>query len=59
MAFQAPDGGYVTQILNSLNQDSTVDLAFKGRSLHLAPQARSITTSLVKREAACSTEQAA
>ena len=44
MAFQAADGGYVTQILNSREQEAAVNLVFKGRSLHLGLQARSITT---------------
>lgn len=44
MAFQTAEGGFVAQVLNSLNKESAVNLAFKGRSLHLALPARSITT---------------
>jgi glucosylceramidase len=44
MAFQAAEGGFVAEILNSLDQESAVNLDFKGRSLHLPLQARSITT---------------
>jgi glucosylceramidase len=44
MAFQAAEGGFVVQILNSLDRESAVNLAFKGRSLRVALQPRSITT---------------
>ena len=44
MAFQTPEGGYVTQLLNSLNQDEEVNLVSKGRTLHVTLPARSITT---------------
>src|SRR5262249_6518968 len=44
MTFQNAEGGCVAQILNSLDQESAVNLIFKGRSLHLALQSRSITT---------------
>jgi hypothetical protein len=38
------DWWQVLRLRTRLNQDSTVDLVFKRRSLHLALQARSITT---------------
>jgi glucosylceramidase len=44
MAFQTPEGGYVTQLLNSLNQDEEVNLVCKGRTVHVTLPARSITT---------------
>ena len=44
MAFQGAEGGFVALILNSLDQESAVNLVFKRRSLHLALQPRSITT---------------
>ena len=44
MAFQSAEGSFVAQILNSLDQESAVNLVFNGRSLHLALQPRSITT---------------
>jgi glucosylceramidase len=44
MAFQTPEGDLVTQLLNSLNSDSVVNLASHGRTLQLTLPARSITT---------------
>lgn len=44
MAFQTPEGGFVVQLMNSLNSDSAVNLLFKGRSFSLTLPARSITT---------------
>jgi glucosylceramidase len=44
MAFQTPEGGFVAQFLNSLDQETVVNLMSKGRSLHLTLPARSITT---------------
>jgi glucosylceramidase len=44
MAFQTPDGGFVVQLLNSLEQESSVNLMSKGRTLRLDLPARSIST---------------
>jgi len=44
MAFQAPEGGLVTQLMNSLNSDSLVNLVSHGRTLQLNLPARSIMT---------------
>jgi len=44
MAFQTPEGSFVAELLNSRNEESTADVAFHGRTLHLALPARSITT---------------
>jgi glucosylceramidase len=44
MAFQTMEGGFVVQLLNSLEKESTVNLAFKGRTLHVELPARSIST---------------
>jgi glucosylceramidase len=44
MAFQSPEGGFVVQLLNSLEQESAVNLVSKGRTLNLALPARSINT---------------
>jgi len=44
MAFRKPEGGTVAQILNSLTEDSEVNLLSKGKVLHLVLPARSITT---------------
>jgi glucosylceramidase len=44
MAFQTPEGGFVVQLLNSLEQESAVNLASKGRTLHVELPARSIST---------------
>lgn len=44
MAFQTKEGGFVAQIMNSLNAESVANLSWRGRSLHLPLAARSITT---------------
>ncbi len=44
MAFQIPEGGFVVQLLNSLEQESAVNLTSKGRTLHVELPARSIST---------------
>lgn len=44
MTFQTPEGGYVAQLLNSRNENADVDLAAKGKILHLSLPGRSITT---------------
>jgi len=44
MAFQTPEGGFVSQLLNSLTSDKEVNLVSRGRTLHLALPPRSITT---------------
>jgi glucosylceramidase len=44
MTFQTPEGGYVAQVLNSLNENTDVNLESKGKTLHLTLPARSITT---------------
>jgi glucosylceramidase len=44
MAFQTPKGGFVVQLLNSLERESAVNLVSSGRTLHLALPARSIST---------------
>ena len=44
MAFQGQEGGFVVQLMNSLNLDKDVSLASNGRTLHLTLPARSITT---------------
>jgi len=44
MAFQTPEGGYVAQVLNSLNESVTVNLEWKAKTLRLILPARSITT---------------
>jgi glucosylceramidase len=44
MAFWTPEGGYVVELLNSLEQEAPVNLVFKGRVLRLALPARSIST---------------
>jgi glucosylceramidase len=44
MAFQTAEGGFVAQLLNSLEQVSAVNLTFKGRTLHVELPARSIGT---------------
>ncbi len=46
MTFQTPEGGFVAQLLNSLEQDTAVNVASKGRTLHLTLPAKSITTAL-------------
>jgi O-glycosyl hydrolase len=44
MTFQTSEGGYVAQVLNSLNETTDVNLESKGKTLHLSLPARSITT---------------
>ena len=44
MAFQTPEGGFALQALNSLEQESQVNLVSKGRTVQLALPARSIST---------------
>src|SRR6266850_4270669 len=44
MTFQTPDGGYVAQLLNSLKENTDVNLESMGKTLHLTLPARSITT---------------
>jgi glucosylceramidase len=44
MTFQTPAGGFVAQVLNSLSEDSSVNLVSGEKTLHLAVPARSITT---------------
>src|SRR5271165_6080716 len=44
MTFQTPEGGYVAQLLNSLTENTEVNLESKGKTLHLNLPARSITT---------------
>ena len=44
MTFQTPEGGYVAEVLNSLNESTDVNLESKAKTLHLTLPARSITT---------------
>src|SRR5262249_36556075 len=44
MTFRTPEGGFVTQILNSLMEDTAMNLVSKGKVLHVTLPARSITT---------------
>jgi hypothetical protein len=44
MAFETPEGGFVTELLNSQSSDSSVNLVYQGRTLHLPLPSRSITT---------------
>ena len=44
MAFQTPEGGLVAQLLNSQASDSSANLVYRGRTLHVFLRARSITT---------------
>jgi glucosylceramidase len=44
MAFQANDGGYVAELLNSLRQAVKVNLEFDGKAVELELPERSITT---------------
>jgi glucosylceramidase len=44
MAFQTPEGGFVAQLLNSQSSDSSVNLVYRGRTLHIPLPSRSITT---------------
>lgn len=46
MAFQAKEGGFVVQVLNSLNTDSETALGFQGHTLLLKLPALSITTAI-------------
>ncbi|MBA2679076.1 MAG: hypothetical protein H0U76_11860 [Ktedonobacteraceae bacterium] len=46
ITFQTPEGGLVAQLLNSLEQDTAVNVASKGRILHITLPAKSITTAL-------------
>ena len=46
MTFQTPQGGFVAQLLNSLEQDAAVNVASKGRTLHITLPAKSITTAI-------------
>ena len=44
LAFEAPGGGTVAQLLNSRSQAARVEVEWKGRTLALDLPARSITT---------------
>ena len=44
MAFQTPEGGFVVQLLNRLEQESAVNVVSRGRTLHLTLPAKSIST---------------
>ena len=44
MTFQTPEGGHVAQLLNSLKENTDVNLESMGKMLHLTLPARSITT---------------
>ena len=44
LTFQAPEDGFVAQLLNSLEHDVEVNLVSKGQTLHLTLPARSIST---------------
>ncbi len=46
MAFQTPGGGFVTQLLNSLNSEAVVNLVSHGRTVQLSLPARSISTAI-------------
>jgi glucosylceramidase len=46
MVFRSPEGGFVTQLLNSGNRDTAVNLVSGGRSLRITIPARAITTAL-------------
>jgi len=46
MAFKAPDGGIVTELMNSKSEDVEMGLKFHDRVLHLKLPAISITTAL-------------
>jgi glucosylceramidase len=46
MTFQTPQGGFVAQLLNSLEQEAAVNVASKGRTLHITLPAKSITTAI-------------
>jgi glucosylceramidase len=44
MGFQTPEGGFVVQLLNSLDRESAVNIESKGRTLHVELPATSIST---------------
>jgi glucosylceramidase len=46
MAFQTLEGSFVAQLLNSLEQDTAVNVTSRGRTLHITLAAKSITTAL-------------
>jgi len=46
MAFKAPDGGIVTELMNSKDEDVEMGVKFHGRVLRLRLPAVSITTAL-------------
>jgi glucosylceramidase len=46
MAFRSPEGGYVAQLLNSLNANQEVSVESQGKALHLTLPAKSITTAM-------------
>jgi glucosylceramidase len=46
MAFQTKEGGFVVQVLNSLNTDSETALGFQGHTLLLKLPSLSITTAM-------------
>jgi glucosylceramidase len=46
MSFETQDGGFVAELMNSLNFDSAANLVFEGRTLHLMLPARSISTAI-------------
>lgn len=48
LAFKSPDGGFVTQLVNSRNEDADVSVESHGRSLSLRLPAVSITTCIWK-----------
>jgi glucosylceramidase len=44
MAFQAKDGGYVAQLMNSSTKDAAANVVSNGRTVHVTLPPRSITT---------------
>src|SRR5215813_5345048 len=44
MAFQTPEGGHITEILNSSDEGAEINLDWRGKTLHLTLPATSITT---------------
>ena len=44
MTFETPEGGYVAQLLNSLNENADVNLEWKGKRLHRTLPACSISS---------------
>ena len=46
MAFHTPEGGYVAQILNSGDENTDVNLEFKGKTLRVTAPAKSISTAI-------------